>query len=150
MAKEEMKNLFKRFSQANSRTHIEYGGSGIGLYICHKLVEKQDGGIGVASSPGEGSVFGFYIETRRVKGPSSGSTPQANLSQLARRSSDRSGLPTHVLSSELASTVPAALEEEPARPALTRLRTDPGLDRFSLLLVEDVSQIRQRRVFAHN
>lgn len=63
---EEIEKLFKRFSQANSRTHIKYGGSGLGLYICRELAEKQGGGVGVASRPGEGSAFGFYIETRIV------------------------------------------------------------------------------------
>ncbi|SMR62179.1 unnamed protein product [Zymoseptoria tritici ST99CH_1E4] len=67
MTAEEMKRLFKRFSQASSRTHIDYGGCGIGLYICRQLAEKQGGQVGVASRKGKGSAFGFYIETRRAE-----------------------------------------------------------------------------------
>ncbi|KAK0871903.1 hypothetical protein LTR87_012664 [Friedmanniomyces endolithicus] len=61
--------LFKRFSQATAKTHIAYGGSGLGLYICRELAEKQGGGVGVASRSGQGSAFAFYIETRAAPGP---------------------------------------------------------------------------------
>lgn len=142
---EEMKKLFKRFSQANPRTHIEYGGSGIGLYICHKLVDKQDGGVGVASSLGEGSVFGFYVETRRVKEPPIGSPPLTTQPQFSRRSSDRSGLAVLPLSSDLSSTTSTRLvsqrQEKLKRPALIRPHTEPVPIRFNLLLVEDVSHL---------
>ncbi|KAK4543224.1 hypothetical protein LTR36_005774 [Oleoguttula mirabilis] len=63
----EMEKLFKRFSQANSKTHIAYGGSGLGLYICRELAEKQGGQVGVASRPGGGSVFTFYIESVKAE-----------------------------------------------------------------------------------
>ncbi|KAK0249812.1 hypothetical protein LTS09_015111 [Friedmanniomyces endolithicus] len=61
--------LFKRFSQATAKTHIAYGGSGLGLYICRELAEKQGGGVGVASHSGKGSAFAFYIETRAAPAP---------------------------------------------------------------------------------
>ena len=41
--------LFKRFSQASPRTHVQYGGSGLGLFICRQLTELQGGQIGVTS-----------------------------------------------------------------------------------------------------
>ncbi|KAM7209660.1 putative histidine kinase [Naviculisporaceae sp. PSN 640] len=58
----EKKSLFQRFVQASSRTHVKYGGSGLGLFISRRLTELQNGAIGVASKPGEGSTFAFYIE----------------------------------------------------------------------------------------
>lgn len=66
LTKEEQKVLFKRFSQATPRTHVQYGGSGLGLFISKTLVEKQGGEIGVSSERGVGSTFAFYISTRRV------------------------------------------------------------------------------------
>jgi CheY-like chemotaxis protein len=57
--------LFKRFSQASPRTHVQYGGSGLGLFISRQLTEIQGGQIGVASEAGVGSTFAFYIRTRR-------------------------------------------------------------------------------------
>ncbi|RDW59895.1 hypothetical protein BP6252_12982 [Coleophoma cylindrospora] len=62
----EKENLFLRFSQASPRTHIQYGGSGLGLFICRELAELQGGEIGVASEGGVGSTFAFYIKARRT------------------------------------------------------------------------------------
>lgn len=101
VSSDEMERLFKRFSQANSRTHISYGGSGLGLYICRELAEKQGGGVGVASRPGEGSVFGFYIETRHSKGPNgerANNTTQDAEQRLSRLSVDRPDLPQRLTS----------------------------------------------------
>jgi PAS domain S-box-containing protein len=62
LTEEEMKSLFQRFVQASSRTHVKYGGSGLGLFISRRLTELQNGAIGVASVPGVGSTFAFFIE----------------------------------------------------------------------------------------
>lgn len=66
---EEMQKLFQKFSQASPRTHAQYGGSGLGLYICRQLAELHGGQIGVASEAGVGSTFGFYIMARRSEAP---------------------------------------------------------------------------------
>ena len=63
MSSGDMVRLFQRFSQAQSKTHITYGGSGLGLYICKELAQMQGGGIGVASRQSEGSVFVVFLET---------------------------------------------------------------------------------------
>ena len=52
---DEQSRLFRRFAQANVRTHVEYGGSGIGLFISRELTELQGGEIGLKSEPGQGS-----------------------------------------------------------------------------------------------
>ncbi|KAK5095892.1 hypothetical protein LTR70_003211 [Exophiala xenobiotica] len=69
----EKKQLFQRFSQANPRTHVTYGGSGLGLFISRELVELQGGEIGVASEAGKGSTFAFYVKGRRSQAPVEGS-----------------------------------------------------------------------------
>jgi signal transduction histidine kinase len=64
----EKENLFTRFSQASPRTHVQYGGSGLGLFISPQLTELQGGEIGVASEAGIGSTFAFYLKSRRTEG----------------------------------------------------------------------------------
>ena len=65
----EKKLLFLRFSQASPRTHVQYGGSGLGLFISRELVELQGGEIGVASESGKGSTFAFYVKARKSAAP---------------------------------------------------------------------------------
>ncbi|KAF1939000.1 hypothetical protein EJ02DRAFT_457342 [Clathrospora elynae] len=66
---EEKKLLFQRFSQASPRTHVQYGGSGLGLFISRELTELQGGEIGVSSEAGKGSTFAFYVTCRRSSEP---------------------------------------------------------------------------------
>lgn len=66
---DERQLLFQRFQQASPRTHAQYGGSGLGLFISRQLTELHGGQIGVASRAEEGSTFGFYIRTRRIPPP---------------------------------------------------------------------------------
>ncbi|KAF3033086.1 hypothetical protein E8E12_003379 [Didymella heteroderae] len=69
LSAEELKLLFQRFSQASPRTHVQYGGSGLGLFISRELTELQGGEIGVSSKAGKGSTFAFYVKGRRSSEP---------------------------------------------------------------------------------
>jgi signal transduction histidine kinase/CheY-like chemotaxis protein len=69
LTEDEMGLLFLRFSQASPKTHVQYGGSGLGLFISRELVELQGGQIGVFSESGKGSTFAFYVKARRSVEP---------------------------------------------------------------------------------
>lgn len=75
----EKKKLFERFSQASPRTHAQYGGSGLGLYISRHLSELHGGQIGAASEAGRGSTFGFFIQCRKAPDQSVNDLSQAAL-----------------------------------------------------------------------
>ncbi|KAI9150441.1 Hybrid signal transduction histidine kinase K [Paramyrothecium foliicola] len=69
--------LFQRFKQASPRTHAQYGGSGLGLFISKHLTELHGGQIGVASESGSGSLFALFVQARRSDPPSQPTSPDA-------------------------------------------------------------------------
>ncbi|MEO5570942.1 MAG: ATP-binding protein [Bacteroidia bacterium] len=58
---EYLENIFESFTQAGCDITRKYGGSGLGLSICKKLIELQGGQISVRSEPGKGSEFEFEL-----------------------------------------------------------------------------------------
>lgn len=57
--KNEFNNIFKRFYRSEEVQDLE--GSGVGLYLSRKILERQGGNIIVSSQKGEGSKFSLFL-----------------------------------------------------------------------------------------
>ncbi|MDR1728171.1 MAG: response regulator [Acidobacteriota bacterium] len=66
IAPEQQALLFQSFQQADSNTTRKYGGTGLGLVISKRIVEKMGGDIWIDSTPGKGSTFAFTVALERV------------------------------------------------------------------------------------
>ena len=61
ITQEQVSRLFKPFSQADSSTQRQFGGSGLGLSICKALVEVLNGKIWLESLVGKGTTVFFTL-----------------------------------------------------------------------------------------
>ena len=93
----QLQKLFQPFTQASIATTRQYGGTGLGLVICQKLVQMMGGQIWAESVSNQGSTFFFVLPVTVTA-----ETPQA-MTPFEGRNMLRQANP---LSTELATKLP--------------------------------------------
>ena len=61
---EDIPHLFQKFYRVDNSETREIGGTGLGLYLCRKIIEHLHGRIWAESALGKGSTF--YVELSRI------------------------------------------------------------------------------------
>lgn len=82
IAAEDAAHLFQKFYRIDNSATRTIGGTGLGLYLCRRVIEAFNGRIWVESKPGIGSVFKFTLprlsvaETERMQQEAASSQAQ--------------------------------------------------------------------------
>ena len=82
LTEQQVNKLFKAFSQADTTITRKYGGTGLGLTICERLVGMMGGKITVTSDYGKGSVFSFTTAFGRPEVQENKNGQRASLDSL--------------------------------------------------------------------
>ena len=82
IAEDKIGQIFEAFIQEDTSTTRRFGGTGLGLTICRRLVTMMDGRLWVESQLGAGSIFRFEIALPADAAREEGGEPAVTLAGL--------------------------------------------------------------------
>ncbi len=113
--------LFEKFSQADTSTTREFGGTGLGLPISKALIELMDGSVSVTSQLGIGSRFAFSFAAEAVAEETRQRAPRDDFNHMRVLVVDSSELSQSCLRGQLESWGVSTTLVSNGRQALARL-----------------------------
>ena len=96
MDAQQQARIFEAFTQADSSTTREFGGTGLGLTICKRFAELMNGDLVVDSTPGEGTRFTLSIPAGLSRQSVDDQAP-VDQAQLSAESADSRGITVLVI-----------------------------------------------------
>jgi CheY-like chemotaxis protein len=157
--------LFRPFSRVRDRRVAAIEGSGLGLYICDRMVRAHGGRVSVESVPDQGSVFSFTLPLYRLSVDENPlvlvATGDERTRREVRRVAERHGFTTHEVGDGVEAVeaalrlVPAAVVLDRVLPKLSapqvaeRLRSNAATEVVRLVALADADELgEQRSLFA--
>lgn len=112
---EDIPHLFQKFYRVSNMDRQSIGGTGLGLYLCRKLVEGMQGRIWVESTFGHGSTF--FVELPRVSAEEAATLKAEHDARQAQRAAmEPQPAPKVSIPVQVVEDTPAAASVQPTQP----------------------------------